>query len=234
MPQTQKGFVSILTVALLVFLIAAVLWGFIYFEKQPVVSQQLPQRLQLPSVATSATPGAIQTYSNESLGLSFNYPKAWQLKVLNLKTETVLPPLLAPNIKLLHSVLTLNPADYTGQTPPIELIYFDNPSNLSLSDLDKKLTGVTNQPLVYSADDNYILTGAGLTGNLRSSGTCGGKNCQIYTFSIGKKVYQFENFLDVNAFGQSDVFNQVVNSFKVVDQTDQSVLPISTSSAIAK
>ncbi len=213
----QRGFISSVTIILFLILIGVFGWGIYYFRQQPI-NKELPRQIQLNTPQPSPTPGPLETYTNPTLGFSFDYPKGWKVKEIIVQSS-----------KVLHSILELSPADYKNPTLPFKLLSVDNPAKLSLKDLDQKLSGKSEVTIIYSVDDVYMLTGSGLTVNFRNEGDCSGKKCQIYTFQRDTKVYQLESFLEANVFEQREIFDRIINSFKFADFSKPAALGASAS-----
>lgn len=217
--NSQKGFISFLTVMLFIILIGSFAGAVVYFRQQPI-NQELPRQVRQETPAPTPALGPIEVYKHPTLGFSFEYPKGWKIKEV-----------MVQNNKTLKTILEISPADYVGAVVPFKLLSVDNPNKLELSELDLKLYGKEDAGILYSVDDLYMLTGSGLAVNFRNGGECEKKKCQIYTFSRDTKVYQLVSFLAANIFEQRQIFDRMINSFKFDDFTQPERLGASTSAS---
>lgn len=183
------GFVQVLVV-----LVLAV--AFIILLNSLLVSRgsQTASQLQQPvSQSLSSTPETDvspidpdvgwKTFRDEQLGLSFNYPSDWEVKIPSTDQEAAI-----------HTLLELAPREYKDNEAPIKLFYYDNPENSSLEELDRKLTGTSGiSPGLYSQDDKSVVMSNGITAYYSKEHYCVSL-CQTYVWQLGNRVLQLINY----------------------------------------
>jgi hypothetical protein len=115
-------------------------------------------------------------YTDEELGLSFNYPNDWEVKSSSDKKSE----------KGHHVVDIVDPTEITV----IGLFYYENSRRLSLEELDQKLTGNSGiSPGLYSPRSRPVNMTNGITAYYQEESYCV-STCQSYVWPSKDKVFQ--------------------------------------------
>ncbi|MCL5410096.1 MAG: hypothetical protein M1607_04530 [Patescibacteria group bacterium] len=162
----------------------------------------------VPTITPQVTQAVDETanwkmYTSTEYGYSFKYPS--DLEVLNLK-EVDNDPML--------NVIEVS----YNKTPVMTFSYFANPDNLSLQELDKKITTSPSSnsylvPDLYSQNDEDVILDNGLSARYRARYICKPALCQRYIISSSGKVVVVTVFPN----GTDDA-RTILSTFKFLDQ----------------
>jgi hypothetical protein len=151
----------------------------VYIQPSPTSAIQSTVFPSLPSSAQTIVTMSWKEwkmYTDEELGLSFNYPNDWEAKSSSDNKPE----------KGHHVVDIVVPTEITV----ISLFYYENSRSLSLEELDQKLTGNSGiGPRLYSPRARSVTMTNGITAYYQEEYYCV-SICQAYVWISKGKVFQ--------------------------------------------
>lgn len=210
---------NFLLIGLIVIFVAALTSGgtFLFMSQKQKVAEVIPlsQVQTKPTAIPTTDPTANwKTYINNNLGFSFKYPSDW---ILTEPTKTdVVEVSKEKQSKVVNG-------------PKINVNYYSNPKNLTLQELDQEnssynnMQGKTN-PGLYSTKNTPFIIG-GINGFYQQNNlVCEPEVCPRYIVPTKDNVlliylHFFGNQQD--QIGQKKVFDQILSTFKFINQTNQ-------------
>jgi hypothetical protein len=174
-------------------------------------TQSIPTSQPSPTVIVNMRGGEWKKYTNEQLGLSFNYPNDWKV---NNKVSN------SENYQFAHRIVYLAPLNYVEDNYAISLLYYENPENLSLDELNKKLTGNSGiGPELSTESAKRVKMSNGVTAYYQKDYVCEPSICQAYIYSYKGKVFQLINYPppapQYRITNQTQIFNKILSSLKI-------------------
>ncbi len=205
---SQKGFAPIFILIGLVVLVGVVV-GVNYLGIQQNKINSLNNQVNqltltptptkpFPSVAVSGgvTNPAMadwKTYTNNSLGIYFQYPQEYSLKQTSAE-------------QVIFSIESTDKSSF-------QLIIYNNPNNLSLKDFEIKYTGESGMgPNVYYPDAQLVKFQNIEAYYVRKEITCFSK-CGSYVWTNKDKIYKLTG-ASPNKPNQKQILDQILSTFK--------------------
>lgn len=201
--QTHRWKLWVLIATILI----ATLASFLYFYvlKLPL-SQPIAHAPAPTPISTQNSTVNWQNYTNNEIGISFQYPKEWHIVTNSekYKTQSEYQVVLfdLPNNERNKVILTL----------------YDNPQNLTLENLDKELTGPAGySPTLYTNQNKKISTIKNVDAYYQPLCILDGPEtfCEGYIVITKGKVFRFSNF---SKNYSSSTFDQILSTFTFLGQ----------------
>lgn len=190
-------------------------------EKLTAVSQPTPTPTSTPTPPVRDETADWKTYTDKPHGISFKYPPDWEIQPLSdWEIEPTTPE--KEDELTIRTLVKIAPQDFAMGEQCVILFYVDNPENLSLEMLDKKLTGPSekigsNVSLgLYSQSAVPVTLSDGTTAYFEKNSFCEPVLCQRYTWSYKNRVYQLINY-PREILSQAQIFDQIFSTFKFIN-----------------
>jgi hypothetical protein len=179
---------------------------------QPSPAIMARSSLSTPSPNSTQAIAAMdwQAYINEELGVSFNYPKDWKVKLYPSHNKSE---------QSTHNVVDLAPSNYRENQYAISLFYYENPESLSIDELNEKLTGNSGiGPRLSTERAKPVKMTNGITAYYQEDNLCEPIICQTYIWSYKGKVFKLINYPPPapqdRIPNQSQIFDKIFSSLQ--------------------
>lgn len=176
-------------------------------ETTAIIKDQSPSNLPITENPTT------QTYTDNVLKLSFEYPTDWVVLESSSSADKY------HETDTYHEILMIrlkSDLDASSTSKIIDLAYYDNSEKLSIQDFNQKYLNesVGGDPInIWSPSDEIISNKNGMQAYFAKEHYCVNV-CQLYVFSNDNKIFLLKNRLYGGAENQDEVFKQIFNSFK--------------------
>jgi hypothetical protein len=214
-PSTHRKIIPLIVVALVTALLASLGTYFVMSSNQnkqtQIINQNIPTSHPSPTAITPTTV-LTNTYSNERLGILFNYPTEWEVVEIDSKGEVMID-----NSEIAQRI-EIQPKIHSGEGSVIFITYFDNPKNLTLEKLEEENIGQIGMgPGIYSADNKEVTTATGIKAYYSEKVACSPSGCQSYILPYKNKVFTLRSSMNQVVPDQKEILDQILATLKFIN-----------------